>query len=408
MTSQIAAAAVRYGVSAEAIAGALAQELSDQTTSLKNYGKMAGSAAYAHLFLERMFLEGAARNPFHPTQGASDRILDWYNVDPNAMTVGQDLEKKIWNPLLVDYGPAGMKFQNAIRAILNNPDDPALAPYVKDLYSAGVALQKGSDQALMASTIGAYLRDGVRNYQSNMSVNGDLTTGADAWRRLDPSTRNALLVQFYKQGPTPKLALKNAMIAAQNAVPYVPRIGVDGAGATYLVNEPAIIRALADGPASFSDRWSAANDRAGLAPYQRSVGNPADRIANPAAHAGAQKPVDLNPSPPAYMPEYLRYLQDGNRLPRTRPEDVRVLRRMPSAESDRSAFNSSDGVPVPFVPPDASFPLSPQSDFEGRLGSWPTSAGSVLAGVYQALQSPSDSPNNEDWSAMWRRRTGLP
>lgn len=81
----------------------------------------------------------------------------------------------------------------------------------------------------MASTIGAYLREGV------------------------------------KQGPTPKLALKNAMIAAQNGVPYVPQVGVDGAGATYLANEPAIIRALADGPASFSDRWSAINDRAGLA-----------------------------------------------------------------------------------------------------------------------------------------------
>ncbi|MDA9437621.1 hypothetical protein XH98_00520 [Bradyrhizobium sp. CCBAU 51745] len=154
------------------------------------------------------------------------------------------------NPLLVDYGPAGMKFQNAIRAILGNPDDPAFAPYVKDLYSAGVALQKGSDKALMASTIGAYLREGARNYQSNMSVKGDLATGIEAWKRLDPSTRNALLVQFYKQGPTPKLALKNAMTATQNGAPYVPRVGVDGAGATYLANEPAIVQALADEPAS--------------------------------------------------------------------------------------------------------------------------------------------------------------
>ncbi|MBR0959850.1 hypothetical protein [Bradyrhizobium japonicum] len=323
------------------------------------------------------------------------------------MTVGQDLEKKLRNPLLVDYGPAGMKFQNAIRAILNNPDDPAFVPYVKDLYSAGVALQKGSDQALMASTIGAYLREGVRNYQSNMSVNGDLTTGSDAWKRLDPSTRNALLVQFYKQGPTPKLALKNAMIAAQNGVPYVPRVGVDGAGATYLANEAAIVRALADGPASFPDRWNAINDSAGL-DYQRSVRNSADRITNPAPRAGVQPSVDLNPGPPAYIPEYLRYLQDADRVPRTRPEDVRILRRMPAGESDRSVFNSSDGAPVPFVSPDESFPLSPQSDFERRFGSWPSPAGGVLAGVYQAPQSPSASPDTEDWSAMWRRRTGQP
>lgn len=97
MTSQIAAAADRYGVPAEAIAGALAQELSDQTDSLTNYGKMVGSSAFAHLFLDGMFLEGVATNPFHPAQGASDRILDWYNADPNATTVGQDLEKKVRN-----------------------------------------------------------------------------------------------------------------------------------------------------------------------------------------------------------------------------------------------------------------------------------------------------------------------
>ena len=260
----------------------------------------------------------------------------------------------------------------------------------------------------MASTIGAYLREGARNYQSNMSVNGDLTTGIDAWERLDPSTRNALLVQFYKQGPTPKLALKNAMIAAQNSLRYVPRIGVDGAGATYLANEPAIVRALTDGPASFSDRWNATNERAGPADYQRSVRNSADWITTPAARADAQASVDINPGPPAYIPEYLRYLQDADRVPRTRPEDLRVLRRMPAEKSDQSVFNSSDGVPVPFIPPDASFPLSPQSDFEGQFGAWPTSAGGVLAGVYQAPQSPSDSPNREDRSAMWRRRTGLP
>ena len=408
MTSQITAAAARYGVSAEAIAGALAQELSDQTTSLKNYGKKAGSTAYAHTFLNGMFLEGMARNPFHPTQGASDSILDWYNADPNAMTVGQDLEKKVRNPLLIDYGPAGMKFQNAIRAVLENPDDPAFAPYAKDLYSVGVALQKGSDQALMASTIGAYLREGVRNYQSNMSVQGDPTTGVNAWKRLDPSTRNALLVQFYKQGPTPTRVLRNAMIAAQNGIPYTPRVGVDGAGATYLANEPAIIQALADGPASFAHRWNAADDRAGLAAYQRSVSSPPSGFIDPAAPAGAQGQVDLNPGLPAYLPEHLRYLQEADRVPRTRREDVRVLTRMPTRESDRSVFDSSGGVSVPFVPPEASFPLSPQSDFERRFGPRPTSAGGVLAGVYQAPQSPPDTANSEDWSAMWRRRTGLP
>jgi hypothetical protein len=154
MTSQIAAAAARYGVSAEAVAGALAQEQFDQKNSLTNYGKMVLSAANARAFLEAMFIAGIARNPFNPNQGAPDNILDLYNADPNAMTVGQDSWKKVRKPLLVDYGPAGMKFQNAIRAILNNPDDPAFAPYAKDLYSAGVALQKGGDQALNAGRAG--------------------------------------------------------------------------------------------------------------------------------------------------------------------------------------------------------------------------------------------------------------
>lgn len=408
MTSQIAAAAARYGVSPEAIAGALAQEQFDQKNSLENYGKRLLSAADAHGFLDWMFIKGLATNPFHPTRGASDSILDKYNADPNAITVGPDWEKKIRNPLLVDYGPAGMKFQSAIRAILNNPDDPAFAPYVKDLYSAGVALQKGSDQALMASTIGAYLQEGARNYQSNMSVNGDLTTGADAWKRLDPSTRNALLVQFYKQGPTPKLALKNAMIAAQSSAPYVPRVGVDGAGATYLANESAIIQALADGPASFSDRWNATNDRVQPAAYQRSVRDPAGGITDPAGYADRQGRGDPNSAPP-YLPEYQRYLQDADRVPATRSEDVRILRRMPAGKSDRSVFNSGDPVPVPAIPPDASIPLSRYGDLGERFGAWPSSAGGgVLAGLNRAPQGPSDIPNTENWYEMWRRRSGLP
>lgn len=32
----------------------------------------------------------------------------------------------------------------------------------------------------------------------------------------------------------------------------------------------------------------------------------------------------------------------------------------------------------------------------------------VLAGVNQAPQGQTDTPDNEDWSAMWRRRSGLP
>ncbi|MDA9437622.1 hypothetical protein XH98_00525 [Bradyrhizobium sp. CCBAU 51745] len=90
MASQIAAAAARYGVPAEAIAGALAQEQFDQKNSWINHGKMALSAADAGAFLTAMLVGGMVRNPFNPSQGASDNILNRYHADPNAMTNGQD------------------------------------------------------------------------------------------------------------------------------------------------------------------------------------------------------------------------------------------------------------------------------------------------------------------------------
>ena len=68
MTSQIAAAAARYGVPAEAIAGALAQEQFDQKNSWMNHGKMALSATNARAFLEAMLIGGMVRNPFNPNQ----------------------------------------------------------------------------------------------------------------------------------------------------------------------------------------------------------------------------------------------------------------------------------------------------------------------------------------------------
>ncbi|MGY3534171.1 hypothetical protein ACVISU_006939 [Bradyrhizobium sp. USDA 4452] len=110
------------------------------------------------------------------------------------------------------------EFHNAIQAILKNPNDPAFAPYAKNLYSAGVALQNGSDKALTASAIAAYLQHGLGVYQSNMSINGDPTTGINAWNGLSPELQRALLVQFYKQGPTPARVLRNKWNAVQRGV----------------------------------------------------------------------------------------------------------------------------------------------------------------------------------------------
>jgi len=112
------------------------------------------------------------------------------------------------------------------------------------------------------------------------------------------------------------------------------------------------------------------------------------------------------PSPPAYVPEHQQYLQDAGLVPATRVEDVRILKRMPAGQSDRSAFNSSDGEALPSIPSDSLFPLSPRSDIERRFGSWPTPPGGVLAG--SSPQEQPDTSGTEDWSAMWRRRIGLP
>ncbi|MCK1475529.1 M23 family metallopeptidase [Bradyrhizobium sp. 197] len=115
------------------------------------------------------------------------------------------------------------------------------------------------------------------------------------------------------------------------------------------------------------------------------------------------------PSPPAYVPEHQRYLQDADFVPVTRAEECAGSEENACRTIGSIRFQSSDGVSVPFIPPDASFPPSPQSDFEGRFGSWPSpSGGDVLAGFDQAPLGQPDIPNNEDWSAMWRRRTGRP
>ncbi|MGL1161898.1 hypothetical protein ACSTKX_25000, partial [Vibrio parahaemolyticus] len=51
--------------------------------------------------------------------------------------------------------------------------------------------------------------------------------------------------------------LRSKSNAAERGAPYVPQIGADGAGATYLANQAAVARALADAPTDFAGRWNA-------------------------------------------------------------------------------------------------------------------------------------------------------
>ncbi|MBR0774442.1 M23 family metallopeptidase [Bradyrhizobium diazoefficiens] len=131
----------------------------------------------------------------------------------------------------------------------------------------------------------------------------------------------------------------------------------------------------------------------------------AGRIMDPTAFADAQGPFDPNPAPPAYIPEYTQYFRDARAVP---AEEVRILTRMPAGSSSRSAFDS-EPVKVPNIGPASTLPPAAQKQFGALFGLWPPfSEDGISPDVNQTRQGQSDTPNNEDWSAMWRRRIGLP
>lgn len=136
--------------------------------------------------------------------------------------------------------------------------------------------------------------------------------------------------------------------------------------------------------------------------------DPAGRRLDPQAFWEQQGPIDPNPTPPAYVQEYRQYLPGAGAVPATSRENVRVLRRMPVGRPDRSAFNSSP-VPVPYSGSNSPLPPPVQGYFRERFGGWPLPSGDdVSPDSSQISQARSDTPNNKDWYATWRRRTGLP
>ncbi|WP_420965175.1 hypothetical protein [Bradyrhizobium sp. B120] len=174
-----------------------------------------------------------------------------------------------------------------------------------------------------------------------MSVNGDSTTGINAWHSLSPELQRALLVQFYKQGPTPERVLRNKWNAVQRGVPYVPQIGADGAGATYLANQAAVAQALADGPADFADRWRAV---------------PASAARGDAARSFATLPDDVSQEEAS------------------KKAAIRHLVRVPVAGEGQTAFDA--GAPaVPFVPSASIAPSGRPTTFDERFPAPPAPVG---------------------------------
>jgi len=128
----------------------------------------------------------------------------------------------------------------------------------------------------------------------------------------------------------------------------------------------------------------------------------------PSAFADALGPFDRNPASPAYIPEYRQYLRDARAVPATSPEDVRILTRMPARGPHGSAFDS-EPVKVPNIGPASTLPPAVQKQFGGLFGIWPPfSEAATSPDLSQTRQGQPDTPATEDWSAMWRGRTGLP
>ncbi|WP_196236069.1 M23 family metallopeptidase [Bradyrhizobium japonicum] len=134
----------------------------------------------------------------------------------------------------------------------------------------------------------------------------------------------------------------------------------------------------------------------------------AGRRLKPQAFWEQQGPIDPNPAPPAYVDEYREYLRDARGVPATSRKDVRILTRMPAATPNRSAFDTKPPE-VLNVGPASTLPPAAQNQFGGLFGLWPPfSENATSPDLGQTRQGQSDPPDHEDWSAMWRRRTGLP
>jgi hypothetical protein len=145
LTPQIQTASEYYGVSPFAIAGAIAQEQLNQSEHWERAAlSMLDATGYIGTRYATGLAVGLVSDPLHANtvarKVASDLILSQYNATDNLVTTGRDLWKKAQNSLLVDYGPAGVKFANALSNVISNPDAPGLAPYVNNYWTLGAAI----------------------------------------------------------------------------------------------------------------------------------------------------------------------------------------------------------------------------------------------------------------------------
>lgn len=170
--------------------------------------------------------------------------------------------------------------------------------------------------------------------------------------------------------------------ATRNGVPYVPQIGADGAGATYVANEAAIAQALAGAPADFSTRWDAlgpSNSRTTSPSQSNSSASPGAAPGNPAAPpspSGSDAPLGIVSGKP--MRFFGAPIFDTRR-PSTALDDLiwnsGRLRASPSdagaaaplAPALQNSFDPQGGPSSPATSAGNAFPSSPSQNPQGPL-----------------------------------------
>lgn len=130
------------------------------------------------------------------------------------------------------------------------------------------------------------------------------------------------------------------------------------------------------------------------------------RLLDPQAYWDQQGPMDPNPAPPVYIPEYQQYLREAAKTSATPvpPDQFRVLRRRPEMKPDQPV-PSYEGAPQAAPSSDRFLP-QPGGPVNDRY--WPGDRGATTA--YNEPQGGTDATFDtlNDWYAWWRGRAGLP
>ncbi|MGO7863594.1 hypothetical protein ACC676_18610 [Rhizobium ruizarguesonis] len=90
--------------------------------------------------------------------------------------------------------------ETALRLAKENPNDPTFAAYAGDDYQLLSDLRTGANPDLIASVVGALLKEGVEFFKTHLGPAGDPQSGDAVWNSLSSSQQNAMLNEYYNVG----------------------------------------------------------------------------------------------------------------------------------------------------------------------------------------------------------------